>query len=184
MSTRTTKSVCDILNFGLPNVNPQASCRRAKPVVLETLTVPETVPPQTLHFLLDNSEWCLAEGNEPTVEKRPRGAGLVVTINHSMHHRYRLKLVGSSQKDFPYWQKDVFFMAGNDQDECEIRRDDKGYFVLFKRRDVGGYIAKRRDGDQVHTLKMLYSSGRTHTHISMILTKPHCNCSKKRKRLP
>ena len=35
----------------------------------------DTVAPREIHFRLDNSEWCSAEGNEPQVEDQSGEAG-------------------------------------------------------------------------------------------------------------
>jgi hypothetical protein len=167
---RPVKPVHDILNQGLAQAAPPQA------------TLPQAAPPQTLQFWLDNSEWCPAEGNEPIVKEQTRGRGVAAYINHSEHRRYRLHLFGESQKDFPFWQEDLFFLGnGNSYKIC---CDDKGYFVVFDRRDVGGYTAERRDGDDSYPLEMIwYTSDGERIPISKIATTPHCKCSKKRKRV-
>ena len=103
--------------------------------------------PQEIHFRLDNLEWC-SEAKEPEV-KEQKGGGRAVVINHGQHHKYRLELVGQSKDDFPYWQKSIFFMGRNgEEDKCEIDHDATGYFVLFKREYVNGYTVIRKNGDQ------------------------------------
>jgi hypothetical protein len=174
---RIVMSVHDILNH--LQAPPQAALPQA---ALPQATVPQAAPPQTLEFRLDNSEWCPAEGNEPIVKEQPRG-GVAVYINHSQHRRYRLHPLEESRKDFPFWQEDVFFL-GNGK-AYNICRDDKGYFVLFDRQNVGGYTAERRDGDDSYPLEMIwYTSDGQRIPISKIASTPHCKCSKKRKRTP